>query len=163
MKVKLYQIVKSKKLVQLDRKDHRIHYHSKTLSNRQRLYVSDTEDLDDVAVIDGHNFKDIFGCRDGDYGKGMRIIKISNGSRSIYRRYHCSGDIHGMHNFVGLSYQSICKLCGTADAINNLDSVEVSKGSPINYYLTHITIGNVVSFVFTILGIVVSIILFFLS
>lgn len=163
MKVKLYQIAKSKKLVQSDRKDHRIHYHSKTPSNRQRLYVSDTDDLNDVAVIDGHNFKDIFDRRDGDYGNSKRVIKISNGSRSIYRQYHCSGDIHGISRFVGLSYQSIRELCGTADAINTLDSVEVSKGSPINYYLTHITIGNVVSFVFTILGIVVSIILFFLS
>ena len=159
MKVKLYHIVKSKKLVQSDKKNQRKHYHSKTLSNRQRLYVSDTEDLDDVAVIDGHNFKDIFGCRDGDYGKGMRVIKISNGSRSIYRRYHCSGDIHGMHNFVGLSYQSIRKLCETTDAINNLDSVEVSKGMPLYYYLTHITIGNIVSFAITILSIIVSIVL----
>lgn len=163
MKVKLYQLTKSKKVVLRDKNNPHIHYHSKTLSNRQHLFVSDATNIDDVAVIEGCGFKEIFGTRDGDYKKGLRIIKITFGKNSIYRQYHCSGDIHGIRHFVGLSFNSIRELCESADSINKLDEVEISKGSVIFYYLTHFSFDLKASFFIGLLGIVVSIILYMLS
>lgn len=160
MRLKIYQITNSQRRVSWDRKDSKISFHSETLRNRQRLFVSDSMDIDEIAVIEGRGFKDIFGSTDGDYGKGKRIIKLSYGKRNIYKKYHCSHDIIGIHDFVGLSYNSLRELCESTEDIKNLNTIEVSKGSPFIYDVIHLGWINwmaISSFIISIIGLVLSI------
>jgi|GEM_PF-6451373 hypothetical protein len=97
-------------------------------------------EYEELAFMQPSDYQLIFGIKDSE-GKrrGSQIVKITNpnNGRSIHRQYRTSYEIHGLHNYVSITFTAIKEIVNSKEEFDNLRYVQVSKGSRICYYITH--------------------------
>lgn len=115
------------------------------LKVRHRCFIEDYSpvDCDSIVFLDGNDFKGIFGDRHADtnYKNKLAIVKITNpqNGKSIHRQLRTSSELHrnGWKNHAVLTYFSLINLVNSQSQLENMDKVEISKGSIYKYYWNH--------------------------
>lgn len=114
---------------------------SRQLSERPKIAISDytQTESNEFAYLSGRDFKLIFGDKNANYGSKQTVVKITNAQtgKSIHRLYRTSHDIHGLSNYIVLTYSSLLHLCKDQDTFDRMDKLVVSKGNIIWFYLNH--------------------------
>lgn len=111
------------------------------LSERPKIAIGDytQTESNEFAYLSGRDFKLIFGDKNANYGSKQTVVKITNAQtgKSIHRLYRTSHDIHGLSNYIVLTYSSLLHLCKDQDTFDRMDKLIVSKGSIMKFYLNH--------------------------
>lgn len=136
----VYQLTTSHEVVKQEMARGKNHT-GKQLSERAKIAINDytQNESNEFAYLSGSDFITIFGQRNADYGSKPIVLKITNAQtgKSIQRLYRTSHDIHGLKDYVVLTYSSLLKLCNSQGSFDKMDKLVVSKGSIIRFYLHH--------------------------
>ena len=113
-------------------------------TNQKALYVpSDVELLRDAVIVYKDVYKDIFGDKSAKQSNYWRpqIVKVTYGSRSVYRRLLISTTSGLDSKKVGMTYNSVGELanCSSIGTIVRPidDIVEVRRGSVLAFWRRH--------------------------
>lgn len=125
----------------------------------------DVENMKDVVLVNSAVYRALFGkktAKQSNYWK-PQFVKISYKNRSIHRRIQISSAKGLDATKVGLTYNSIGELTGYNVIENTSDrpigeSVTLSKGSLIKYWVMHPNPAAQVSFVLGIFSIALGIV-----
>ena len=134
----------------------------KQLSERAKIAINDytQNESNEFAYLSPYDFQTIFGKRNADYGSKPIVLKITNAQtgKSIQRLYRTSHDIHGLKNYIVLTYSSLLKLSNSQDSFDRMDKLVVSKGCIIKFYMLHPNHCTMVMIWMAVISIILSII-----
>lgn len=137
---------------------------TKTLKGRNRAFIQDYSivDSDGFVFMDGKDFAEIFGDRHANtgYKNKLAIVKIFNPNtgKSIHRQYRTCSSLKGWKDYAALTYHSLIELVDSQDQFENMEELEISKGSVYKYYWNHPFHATKVATRLGVYGIVVGVI-----
>lgn len=157
----VYQLTTSYEVVKNEMSHGKSHT-GKQLSERAKIAINDytQNESNEFAYLSRSDFQTIFGKRNADYGSKPIVLKITNAQtgKSIQRLYRTSHDIHGLKNYIVLTYSSLLKLSNSQDSFDRMDKLVVSKGCIIKFYILHPNHCTMVMIWMAVISIVLSII-----
>lgn len=136
----VYQLTTSYEVVKNEMSHGKSHT-GKQLSERAKIAINDytQNESNEFAYLSRSDFQTIFGKRNADYGSKQVVLKITNAQtgKSIHRLYRTSHNIHGLKDYIVLTYSSLLKLSNSQDSFNRMDKLVVSKGCIFWFYMYH--------------------------
>ena len=148
-----------------DVKEGRSKYHQEhvadRLGRREPICVHNCENT--AVYLRGEDYRAIFGAKraDSENKDKSPIVKISRNGRSILRIYHICKECTDIKNFVGLTYDSLLKLCAGDEDLQYMNKLNLSPGNRLWFYLRYSELGvriGIWAGIFSILSIIFSIV-----
>lgn len=163
---RVFQIVPDRALSEADKRNGRTDF-GDCLDKRIRLAIDDysIQESSELVFLHGSDFEKIFGKRNPDYGTKLAVVKITNTrtKKSIHRLFRTSCNIHGIRNYVALSYNSLLGLSNDSQSLKSMDELELAEGSWLIYYWNHPINATKVALRVGVYSIIISIIGIFIS
>lgn len=120
-----------------------IEYNKKHPNERERICITDYSpvEYEELVFLQGSDFEKIFGAKDGSPKlKGrLPIVKITNphNGKSVHLLYRTSSEISGYKDYAVMTFSAIKKITSSPEELRHLESVKVSKGSKMCFFINH--------------------------